>query len=213
MIRLTCCLQRRDRLGHGQIGSPRARRPDPEDDGFSSIASTYCFWPSVFGRIVRPGWTRCSSSGRPRAVVRWARNIFDRVLDSVPIERLTCVDDRQQLVDQTPTRAMSALGPLTRISLPRTWMSVREGPLHGAQQLVARTQQGDHRASSGNDHGVLGIARGSAPQTEGAGLVLEGSDMLAPVYGGGVSPAATHCPAAMTCRARGRPSGRPARPC
>ena len=51
--------------------------PIPKTMVFSSIASTYCFWPSVFGRIVRPRLDTMfivrTSAGRSFV---WARNIL-----------------------------------------------------------------------------------------------------------------------------------------
>ncbi len=89
-----------------------------------SIASTYRFWLSVFGRMVRPLLDRMSrvstSTGRApdlrrsMATLRWTTS----AVTSVPLV-ISVVSSSKS----SPMIAASLADPVTVISLPRTWMS------------------------------------------------------------------------------------------
>ncbi len=89
-----------------------------------SIASTYCFWFSVFGRIVRPRFDRMfsvsTSAGRVSSAER--NMLIDRSTASsvsgCPVRSTSTISPNSFWISSTSPRF-----PVTVISLPRTWMS------------------------------------------------------------------------------------------
>ena len=86
-----------------------------------SMASTYRFWFSVFGRIVRPRADRMSSvstsSGRAAGRLRSIETVCSTTSADSSVPLVT------SLVSSPKSRATSAVsvsGPVTVISLPRT---------------------------------------------------------------------------------------------
>src|SRR2546430_1349291 len=94
-----------------------------------SMASTYRFWLSVLGRIVRPGedrMSRVSTSGGRMPDVRRSmsriRSTAPAVSSAPPASRAVSSSNR------SATSAVSAGVPEIVISLPRTWMSASNEP-------------------------------------------------------------------------------------
>ena len=120
-----------------------------------SIDSTYRFWFSVLGRIVRPRLDRMlrlsTSAGRSLVSVR---SIADRALDRLGGDALAGADDRDQLVeeplDQRHLGGLAAQGDLVAADVD---VGV-EGLLDEGEVLVAGAEQRHHVDAVGHHDGV-----------------------------------------------------------
>ena len=90
-----------------------------------SIASTYRFWFSVFGRIVRPRRDRMlrlsTSAGRSASP---ACSIPSECRMESAVRVCPAATSSSSSSNSRTARALSAGSPLIVISLPRTWMSL-----------------------------------------------------------------------------------------
>ena len=135
--------------------------PMPNTMVCSSIASTYRFWLSVFGRMVRPRremmfspstWLG-DSAADPAGPGSASMPIVRRTASGVITEPDSCSASSSRMVRSA--KATSSALPRRVTRLPRTWMSAARFSSSSRKQCVAGAEQAHHLPLVGDHEGRL----------------------------------------------------------